>query len=146
MLCLCFLLDRPIGYRILSRWIDNIKMIYEDDQKFIKWHYNIFMSKNNVYQRFYTVIQKIPIGKVATYGQVAEMAGCPGYARQVGYALHATPSSMELPWHRVVNAKGMISIKGESPYDNVQRLLLEAEGIEFDDKGRIPLKKYRWIP
>ena len=126
--------------------MDNCKLIYENDQKFIKWHYNIFMSKDNLYQQFYAVIQKIPIGKVATYGQVAEMAGYPGYARQVGYALHSIPSGMELPWHRVVNSKGMISIKGEGPYNNVQRMLLEDEGVLFDEKGRIPLKQYRWIP
>ena len=104
------------------------------------------MSKSDLYAKFYAVIQQIPEGKVATYGQIAEMAGSPGYARQVGYALHATPADMEIPWHRVINAKGMISIKGDGPYDDVQRLLLEAEGVKFDLKGRVPLKKYRWDP
>lgn len=104
------------------------------------------MSKNKLYERFYAIIQQIPSGKVATYGQIAIQAGLPGYARQVGYALHATPEGMELPWHRVVNSKGMISLKSGSPYDNVQRVLLEAEGIQFDQENRISLKKYQWKP
>lgn len=104
------------------------------------------MSKSDLYSRFYAVIQQIPSGKVATYGQIAEMAGFPGYSRQVGYALRATPADLEIPWHRVINAKGMISIKGDGPYNDVQRLMLEAEGVMFDSKGRVPLGKYRWDP
>ena len=107
-------------------------------------HYNNAVSKSELYTRFYKIIQMIPSGRVATYGQIAEMAGYPGYARQVGYALRATPEGLELPWHRVINAQGQISIKSGGPYENVQRLMLEAEGIEFDQKGRVPLKKYRW--
>jgi methylated-DNA-protein-cysteine methyltransferase-like protein len=108
--------------------------------------YNCPMSENKLYSCFYEVIQKIPPGSVATYGQIAEMAGYPGYARQVGYALRATPKDLEIPWHRVINAKGMISIQSDSPYDNVQRLMLEAEGIQFDERDRVPLRKYRWQP
>ncbi len=104
------------------------------------------MSRSDLYARFYEIIQKIPYGRVATYGQIAEMAGFPGYARQVGYALNASPGDLDLPWHRVINARGMISIKSGGPYANVQRLLLEAEGIEFDQKNRLSLKKYRWDP
>jgi methylated-DNA-protein-cysteine methyltransferase-like protein len=104
------------------------------------------MEKSDLYTRFYKVIQRIPRGYVATYGQIAEMAGYPGYARQVGYALRATPEDLDIPWHRVINAQGKISIKAGGPYDNVQRLMLEAEGIEFDHKNRIPLNIYRWNP
>jgi methylated-DNA-protein-cysteine methyltransferase-like protein len=104
------------------------------------------MKKIDLYSRFYEVIQQIPKGKVATYGQVASLAGFPGYARQVGYALHATPDGIDLPWHRVINAKGMISIKSDGPFDNVQRQMLEDEGIIFDINNRIPLKIYQWIP
>lgn len=99
-----------------------------------------------MYNSFYEVILRIPQGKVATYGQVATLAGYPGYARQVGYALHATPSNLDLPWHRVINAKGMISIKSDGPFENIQRQLLESEGIVFDHKNRVPLRIYQWVP
>ena len=104
------------------------------------------MAKSDLYARFYDVIQRIPAGRVATYGQIAALAGLPGYARQVGYALHSTPSDLDLPWHRVINSKGMISIKSDGPYENIQRLMLEAEGIKFDLKNRVPLKVYQWDP
>ena len=104
------------------------------------------MKKTDLYARFYQVIQQIPSGRVATYGQIAALAGFPSYARQVGYALHATPDGLELPWHRVINAKGMISLKSDGPFDSVQRQMLEAEGIQFDEKNRVPLKIYQWVP
>ena len=104
------------------------------------------MAQSDLYARFYDVIQRIPTGRVATYGQVAALAGLPGYARQVGYALHATPANLDLPWHRVINSKGMISIKSDGPYENIQRLMLEEEGINFDLKNRVPLKVYQWDP
>jgi len=104
------------------------------------------MAKSDLYARFYDVIQRIPTGRVATYGQIAALAGLPGYARQVGYALHATPADLDLPWHRVINSKGMISIKSDGPYENIQRLMLEEEGIKFDLKNRVPLKAYQWDP
>lgn len=104
------------------------------------------MAPDDLYAHFYEVIQSIPPGRVATYGQIAAMAGFPGYARQVGYALHATPADLDLPWHRVINSKGMISIKSDGPYENIQRVMLEAEGIQFDHKDRVPLKIYQWNP
>lgn len=98
------------------------------------------------YSRIYAVVAAIPKGKVATYGQVALLAGLPGRARQVGYALHAA-ADPSLPWHRVVNAKGEISLRsGGSEGDRVQRLRLEAEGVVFDRCGRISLERYRWRP
>jgi methylated-DNA-protein-cysteine methyltransferase-like protein len=81
---------------------------------------------------------------VATYGQIAELAGLEGHARQVGYALHHLPEKSRVPWHRVVNAKGEVSARSGGDSHELQRLLLEAEGIAFDLKGRMDLKRYRW--
>jgi methylated-DNA-protein-cysteine methyltransferase-like protein len=90
------------------------------------------------------VIRRIPRGRVATYGQVAELAGLEGHARQVGYALHNLPERSGVPWHRVINAKGEISPRSAGDSHELQRLLLEAEGVEVDLRGRIDLKVYRW--
>jgi len=96
------------------------------------------------YQRIYAVVRQIPEGRVATYGQVASLAGLAGQARQVGYALHALPDGTAVPWHRVVNASGGIrSLPGG---DLVQRGLLEREGIRLDPRGRVPLARVRWAP
>lgn len=98
-------------------------------------------------ERIYALIQKIPAGYVATYGQVAALAGLPGHARQVGYALSALADGSPLPWHRVVNARGEISLRScGSAADLRQRLRLEAEGVVFDSMGRIPLEHFRWRP
>lgn len=98
------------------------------------------------YQRIYRVVQRIPKGRVATYGQVAQLAGIGGHARQVGYALHALPDGSDVPWHRVVNARGTISRRADPGSDRLQELLLAAEGIEFDARGRIALERFRWRP
>lgn len=98
------------------------------------------------YARFYAVIEQIPIGKVATYGQVAALAGYRGHARQVGYALHASPSGSRLPWHRVINSKGEVSPRSEGDWDDFQRHLLEEEGVEFDPNGRVSLERFLWDP
>lgn len=103
-------------------------------------------SGSDNYARIYQVVRKIPRGKVATYGQVADLAGLSGHARQVGYALHATPDDFDIPWQRVVNAKGEISPRSEPMMEGVQQSLLEAEGIEFDMNGRIALARCRWQP
>jgi len=83
---------------------------------------------------------------VATYGQVAGLAGLPGQARQVGYALHALPRGSRVPWHRVVNARGLLSLRSEVGADLDQRVCLEAEGVAFDAGGRIDLERWRWKP
>ncbi len=95
------------------------------------------------YSRIYDVVRQIPPGRVATYGQVAELAGLPGHARQVGYALHALKDE-EVPWHRVVNAQGRVSRRSDPGYDGWQRELLEGEGVSFDDSGRVPLERFGW--
>ncbi|HET7469466.1 MAG TPA: methylated-DNA--[protein]-cysteine S-methyltransferase [Gemmatimonadales bacterium] len=96
------------------------------------------------YARIYAVVRRIPRGRVATYGQVAELAGLPGHARQVGYALHALPSATALPWHRVINASGGVSRRSSPGGELTQRQLLEEEGVEFDLRGRVRLAKVRW--
>jgi methylated-DNA-protein-cysteine methyltransferase-like protein len=101
------------------------------------------MTKSR-WQLFYRVIRKIPRGRVASYGQVAELAGLDGHARQVGYALHALPEGSRVPWHRVVNAKGEVSLRNAGDSHELQRVLLESEGISFDDNGRIDLKRFGW--
>ena len=98
------------------------------------------------YQRIYQVVRRIPRGRVATYGQVAMMAGIGRQARQVGYALHALPAAQRIPWQRVVNARGEISLRAGSDNDRLQRLLLEEEGVRFDRSGRIDLDRYQWRP
>lgn len=101
----------------------------------------------STYEAIYAVVRQIPEGKVATYGQVAELANLPGQARLVGYALFCVDVASDVPWHRVINAKGEIS---ESPFrlggDHLQRSRLEQEGIEFSAKGKISLQVYRWQP
>jgi methylated-DNA-protein-cysteine methyltransferase-like protein len=96
------------------------------------------------YTRIYAVVRRIPRGRVATYGQVARLAGLPGRARQVGYALHALRSGTALPWHRVVNALGKVSRRARSGNEITQRLLLEREGVRFDAGGRLSLKRVGW--
>jgi methylated-DNA-protein-cysteine methyltransferase-like protein len=99
------------------------------------------------YQRVYSVVSRIPRGRVATYGQVARLAGLPGQARLVGYALAALDDRSRVPWHRVVNAEGRISPRRDgSPAATVQRLRLEREHVRFDDGFCISLDRFRWRP
>lgn len=99
------------------------------------------------YEAIYAIVRQIPPGKVATYGQVAQLANLPGQARLVGYALYRVGAESDVPWQRVINAKGEIS---ESPFRNgtdyLQRSLLEQEGILFNAAGKINLRDYRWQP
>jgi methylated-DNA-protein-cysteine methyltransferase-like protein len=101
-------------------------------------------SETGLHRRIHQVVARIPRGRVATYGQIARLAGLPGQARLVGYAMHAVPAGSSIPWQRVVNAKGEISVPGES--GTRQRDLLEREGVRFDERRRIPLEKYQWRP
>jgi methylated-DNA-protein-cysteine methyltransferase related protein len=102
-------------------------------------------NRSSKYQQIYAVVRKIPIGKVLTYGQVAELAGLDGKARLVGYALFRVEIASDLPWQRVVNAKGEISYSiARCGGDYLQKTLLEREGIEFKHDNRIDLKIYQW--
>ncbi len=99
------------------------------------------------YEAIYAAVKQIPPGRVATYGQIAEMADLPGQARQVGYALFRVAPELlaDIPWHRVVNAKGEISHSPQrNGSDYRQKDLLLAEGIEFDNCDRIDLRRYRY--
>lgn len=103
--------------------------------------------RESTWEKYYAVIRRIPRGRVATYGQVARLAGRPRHARQVGYALYALPEGSKLPWHRVVNATGGLSVGRVTPGGDLrQRFKLEREGVRFDSNGRIPLKLHGWMP
>jgi methylated-DNA-protein-cysteine methyltransferase-like protein len=101
---------------------------------------------SNSYPRIYAIVSRIPKGRVATYGQVAALAGLPGQARLVGYSMHALPAGSDVPWHRVVNAAGKISIRSDGlGHDQLQAQLLRREGVRFL-AGTVPLARYRWQP
>lgn len=93
----------------------------------------------------YRVVARIPRGRVATYGQVATLAGYPGRARQVGYALAGMPEELDLPWHRVINAQGRISPRVHNGFHEWQYDLLEGEGVVFRN-NRVDLACFRWRP
>lgn len=104
----------------------------------------------------YRVVAAIPEGRVATYGQVALLAGLPRRARMVGRALKTMPSAdevapedawiAEIPWHRVINAQGRVSRRDAAPYEQFQRQMLEDEGVELTASGRVELARFRWEP
>lgn len=99
----------------------------------------------NTYERIYSVVRQIPKGRVATYGQIARLAGLGVHARQVGYALNAMPDGLDVPWHRVINARGGISKRSIPVYEQIQQELLVQEGIIFGADGRVSLLRYQWI-
>ena len=103
------------------------------------------MDNNDREIRLYTVIQGIPVGKVATYGQIASLAGLPGAARLVGKILSGLPAETSLPWHRVINAAGKISMPEGSDSFIEQKKRLTAENIIFTG-SQIILKQYLWKP
>ena len=99
----------------------------------------------STYNIIYNIVRQIPRGKVATYGQIADLANLYGKARLVGYALYRVDKNSDIPWQRVINAKGEISY---SPLrhgaDYVQKSLLEQEGVKFNSDGKVSLKEYLW--
>ncbi|MBN2620867.1 MGMT family protein [candidate division WOR-3 bacterium] len=95
------------------------------------------------YERVIVALKMIPPGQVATYGQIARYAGNPGAARHVAYILHSSSRKEDLPWQRVVNSKGGISLKRGHGYE-LQRQLLIDEGIAFDSEDRIDLERFAW--
>ena len=96
------------------------------------------------FEEIYDIVRKIPKGKVATYGQIAKMLGQAKRAKIVGWALHKNPYFGEVPCHRVVNRNGEISSGFAFGGMTIQREMLEAEGITFDEDGKIDLNKYLW--
>lgn len=99
---------------------------------------------DNSFEKIYEVVKRIPKGKVATYGQVALLAGNPRWSRVVGYALHANPQPGIIPCHRVVNRFGEVSPAFAFGGENEQIRLLTDEGVAFEIDGRVNLKKYQW--
>jgi methylated-DNA-protein-cysteine methyltransferase-like protein len=105
------------------------------------------MKERNItrYKQIYDVVRRVPVGKVATYGQIAKIVGrCT--ARMVGYSMAALPYGTDVPWQRIINHKGEISLRSRGDGALRQRRLLQKEGIRFDSKGRMNLKKVRWQP
>ena len=96
------------------------------------------------YARIYAIVRKVPRGRVATYGQVARLAKLPGQARHVGYAMYALPTGTTVPWQRIINAKGEISRRSQAGGQLTQRMILEREGVPFNARGRIDLRRYGW--
>lgn len=103
-------------------------------------------EKSDRNPRIWAVVRRIPRGRVATYGQIARLAGLPGHARQVGYALHDLPSGSRVPWHRVINAQGRISRRADGSAGIDQRMLLLNEGVWFDARGKVDLEQFGWHP
>ncbi len=99
-------------------------------------------EKSGIYQQIYEVVRLIPEGKVTTYGTIGRIVDCS--ARQVGYAMASSLPKQGIPWQRVVNHHGCISLRSHGSPDPRQRILLEEEGIDFDHKGRIDLNRFLW--
>lgn len=103
------------------------------------------MDRPSFNQRVYAAVRRIPPGRLATYGQIAELIGAWGCARQVGWALRRLQLPSAVPWHRVVNARGTVSMSlSREGSDWMQRQLLLAEGVPVDGQGRLPLARLRW--
>lgn len=101
---------------------------------------------SDTYRRIYAVVRRVPRGRVATYGQVAAVAGLPRHARLVGYALSVLPTDSAVPWHRIVNAKGQVSLRANAlGHDELQAQLLRREGVRMIEAA-IPLDRYQWRP
>jgi NAD+ diphosphatase len=100
-------------------------------------------NRGTLYQRIDAMVNRIPEGRLATYGQIAKLVGSCG-ARQVGYAMAALDADTDVPWHRVINSQGRISARSVTEGHTVQRIILEEEGIIFNDNGKINLEIFRW--
>jgi methylated-DNA-protein-cysteine methyltransferase-like protein len=101
--------------------------------------------KGGSHERIFAVVRRIPRGRVTTYGTVARLAGLPGQARLVGYALSALRDGTAVPWHRVINAQGRLSLELAASSSGVaQRLRLEREGVRVDAAGRVSLARFGW--
>ena len=98
---------------------------------------------NGFRERVLSVVEAVPIGSVVTYGQVALLAGSPRAARQVGMVLRGLREAEDVPWQRVINSQGKLSTYKVGSGE-LQRALLEAEGVEFDDEDRVDLRRFRW--
>ena len=99
--------------------------------------------KDSMYLRIYSVVNMVPPGKVATYGQIARIAGrCS--ARNVGYAMSSVSSDSDVPWHRVINSRGRISVRSDGETCSAQGRMLESEGVVFSTAGTVDLERFGW--
>lgn len=99
--------------------------------------------KESMYCRIYSIVNMVPPGKVATYGQIARIAGrCS--ARNVGYAMSSVPSEYDVPWHRIINSRGRISVRSHGEECTAQSRMLEFEGVLFNDAGTVDLETFGW--
>ena len=103
------------------------------------------VSVQNSYSIIWETVKRIPKGKVSTYGQIARIAGLGENARLVGYAMHNIPRGSSIPWHRVINSKGMISLPQKDGMYQLQKKLLKKENIVFKGE-KIDLTKFEWTP
>jgi methylated-DNA-protein-cysteine methyltransferase related protein len=99
-------------------------------------------QNKSLFPRIYEVVRQVPRGRVASYGQIAEIVGAGCDARMVGYAMAATPEGSDVPWQRIVNRQGKISLPGQG--GEIQRMRLEAEGVTFDARNRIDMQRFGW--
>lgn len=101
---------------------------------------------SNFYEAVYKLVRRIPCGRVMTYGQIATILGSPRAARAVGYAMRASGNRDDVPWQRVINGRGRISARNEVERPMLQKVLLEAEGVVFDETETCDLGRCRWEP
>jgi methylated-DNA-protein-cysteine methyltransferase-like protein len=101
-------------------------------------------TTTSLFEQVYRLVCQVPPGKVTSYGAIARMLGYPHAARTVGWALHSLPEGRDVPWHRVINSQGHISASGRESWADLQRALLEAEGVEFDEHGTVDWKRFGW--
>lgn len=102
------------------------------------------MTTIGFFERVYRLVRRVPPGKVTSYGAIARMLDHPHAARTVGWALHSMPEGSDVPWWRVINSQGRISTSCREHAADVQRALLEAEGIEFDEYGYVDWERFGW--
>jgi len=102
------------------------------------------VKASSLHARIFAVVRRIPSGRVATYGQIARLAGLGNHARLVGYALHALPAGSRIPWHRVLNARGRVSLPGAAALEQLR--LLRREGVRPAANKAIDLRRYQWRP
>lgn len=102
------------------------------------------LDEVSFHEAVWALVRRIPRGRATSYGALAAYLGSPRAARGVGYALSALPSDTDVPWWRVVNRLGEVSIKGAPGLPALQRALLEGEGIRFDERGRVDFDRYGW--
>jgi methylated-DNA-protein-cysteine methyltransferase-like protein len=102
-----------------------------------------FSDGGGLHERIYEIVRQIPEGRVATYGQIARLVGC-CTARMAGYAMAAVSFGADVPWQRVINSKGEVSPRSHGDGHDEQRILLEAEGVIFNERGRVDLERFGW--